>query len=313
MVRVASSLVVLHVMLNSILPSLGQDIDRLTKMKDRLLSAELRVPSEADKETIRKSFENLELAAVDMGRFEVECICEHSLKTSEGFFLTHFAFIHAEDGKSSERTIFTLQPLITEDSRFATGTGDPMTIVRGRDIDLLRRGKEYFSFNPFRGDTIEKTEFAKEQLRTSEVFDPFMASLSAAATILNSDAQTVDFSKFDPKLANGIAEIDDFSIYSFRYDGVVQTGRRVIFSDGVPVLVEGKAFVEGKPVAIGQTKTTWKRVGEKRLPVRIEAMRPSNLGPEREFRASLRWKLGKDVAEELFDEKSVGKLGFAAH
>ena len=142
------------------------------------------------------------------------------------------------------------------------------------------------------------------------MFDPFTASVSAAATILNSDAQTVDFSKFDPKLANGIAEVDDFLIYSFRYDGVVKTGGRVIFSDGVPVLLDGKAFIEGKPVSIGQTKTTWTRVGEKRLPVLIEAVRPSNLGPEREFRASLTWKLGKDVPDELFDEKSVGKLGF---
>ena len=291
----------------------GKEGDRLSKMQDRLLNASLRSPSDADKVFIKNLFEDLEISSLQLGRFCVECVGDFSLDTSDDFYLSHFGFLHAEDSKSSERTIYTLQPLIMQGSRIAaTQTANSMTVFQGNDIDLLRMGKDYFSHNPNLDHAPLNTELAKKQLSQSEVFDPFMASLSSAGAILESKSQKVDFSLYDVNLVKGIVKIDEFVIFSFQFQGQVKILRTVVFADRVPVLLEDKTMVNGKSLSLGYTKTSWEIMGDKHLPVLIEAIRLPNLGSARELRVEMKWKFGENVPDQFFNEKSVGKLGFAS-
>jgi hypothetical protein len=271
----------------------------------------VRKPSEKELVEIRKAFEQFELMSVDLGRLKLECVCEYSIKTREGFYLTHVAFMHAEDSQSCERTIFTRQPIIIDDQRvIEEKQGAAVGLVGGRDLDVLRKGKEYFAASAALDDGPQKTDFGIKQLEDMEYFDPFAATISDAPMIVGGASRSLPSTLYQIEKASGIAELDEFRIYVFRTPGSYPTTCRFVFCDGVPVMLNSMTYADRKWLPIGLTMTTWKSVGDKKVPVQIKVTRPANLGSEYELMAKVNWKFGKEVRDDLFDQKTLGKIGF---
>jgi hypothetical protein len=114
-----------------------------------------------------------------------------------------------------------------------------------------------------------------------------------------------------------VGRLERFLVIGFRRKGDVVGNYRVVFDQDFPVLVQSTCTLNNKgkdfEYVRGRTRTVWKTIGDKKVPVKIHALRPSQLQDGEEMHADLNWTFDDKVPERLFEEATLGTIGFEAN
>ncbi len=295
-------------------------------------------PTDEQLERLEEYVANLEAISVANDAFMVECTGTRAYSQTKGqrLIIVDYSFIFAEN---AERKI---RRYICNTAKVLDETPRNLPNQKTEGPGLLAINSDHRDLMIFEKDGEQKAIFSRggrgipqsvpdgtsplKLLSGSIIFNPTCACLNSVMELTDPRlSAAATFGGYKRKLVDGFGTKSDLEVgrWLFKLASTKLTKtpkdfgliRAIAFRDGRPVIVEDRVGLTSKAESIplySRTEISWEQVGEEMRPARIYARTGKSQSLQIEFEGTLKWYLDDKIPAEIFQQESLGKIGFSS-